>query len=183
MNTNEKYLEQAEIKVKNLLSDLYESESVTLKEIGKTKEKYTERITHLEAHYSEVLKQREELQKKFSELKSADSSGWEKAKENFELMLNYLEGDRESFIQQAESVLLEISEKIDEVQKKTVDAAAEAKQDLNEKIDEMKHSKEELQEKLDKIKSDTSDKWKEVKHWFAEKSKSARDYITSVVHD
>ena len=183
METKEKYLEQAEIKVKNVLSDLYEAESDTLKEIGKTKEKLDHKLTELKSHYSEVIKQRELLQDKYMHMKEAKDKQWDKSREEFELILEYIEGDKGSFIQKAENVIAELGVKIMEIEKKASDAASETKATLTKKIDELKSTKADLQEKIDKIKTDSSDKWKEAKHWFFEKSRIVREYISTIGQD
>ncbi len=183
METKEKYLEQAEIKVKNALSDLYETESDTLKAIRKTREKLDHKLTELKSHYAEVIKQRELLQDKYKHLKEARDKQWQKSKEEFELILEYIEGDKESFIQKAENVIAELGVKILEIEKKTSDTASETKAAFTKRIEELKTSNADLQEKIDKIKTDTSDKWKEVKHWFFEKSRIVREYISTVSQD
>jgi DNA repair exonuclease SbcCD ATPase subunit len=180
MNTKEKYLELTEIKVKNLLSELYESESEIQKEKMKTKEKLTHKITVLENEYSDLTKKRKELQDKFEQLKSLGDAQWERAKGDFDLLLKYVEGDKETFIDKAEIVIRELGDKIQEIEDKTVDTAADVKDELTQKIKELQVTKKELQEKIDTIKNDTGDRWRDIKHWFIEKTKSVKEYIASV---
>jgi peptidoglycan hydrolase CwlO-like protein len=180
MKAKEKYLEQTEIKVKNLLSELYETESAIQKEIMKTKDKLNDKLFDLESDYSELFKKRKELQKKFDQLKFIGDSQWENARNDFDLLLKYVEGDRETFIKKAELVIKELGDKIQEIEDKTIDTASDVKNDLAQKVNEMKISKQELQEKIDTIKSDTGDRWREIKHWFLEKSNSAKEYISSI---
>ncbi len=179
MKTKEKYLEQTEIKVKNLLSELYESESEIQKETMKTKEKLSHKISELESEYSELTKKRMELQEKFEQLKSVGKVQWENAQQDFDLLLKYVEGDKETFIQKAEMIIHEIGLKIKEIEDKAVDTASDVKNELTQKANELKLSQKELQEKIDTIKSDTSDRWREIKHWFIEKTKKVKEYIAS----
>ena len=183
METKEKYLEQAEIEVKTLLSDLYEEESYTLKEISRIRDTLQHKVSALENEFNDVSKKRKELQEKFNRLKEAGDEGWTKVKEDFELALKYAEGDRESFIQKAEKLLNDIGTKIGELEEKAVNATEEVRNNMNDKIKNLNISRDELQAKVNKIKEDSTDKWKEIKHWFAEKSKSVKDYITSIGKD
>lgn len=183
METKEKYLEQAEIKVKNLLAYLYEDESDTLKEISKTRETLNQRITDLEKKHADITKQRKELQEKFNHLKDVGDNQWTKTKEDFELTLKYVEGDKESFIQKAEGLITEIGSKIQELEDRAVDAATEVRADIDEKVKDLKISREELRSKVNRIKKDTGEHWKEIRRWFVKKSKSVKEYITSIGQD
>jgi len=180
MKTKEKYLEQTEIKVKNLLSEMYESESEIQKETMKTKEKLNHKISDLESDYINLSKKRKELQDKFENLKTVGEVQWEHAKDDFDLLLKYVEGDKESFIDKAETVINELGDKIQEIEDKAVHSASDIKDELTQKVNELKISKQELQNKIDTIKSDTSDRWRDIKHWFIEKTKSVKEYIASV---
>lgn len=180
MKAKEKYLEKTEIKVKNLLSELYESESEIQKEMMKTKEKLNLKINDLEKEYSEITKKRQELQEKFEQLKSVGDVEWENARKDFDLLLKYVEGNKETFIQKAEIIIKELGDKIQEIEDKTADVASDTKNDLTKKANELNISKQDLQEKIDSIKSDTSDQWREIKHWFIEKTKAVKKKITSL---
>lgn len=180
MKTKEKYLEQTEIKVKNLLSELYESESETQKEIMKTKEKLNHKITELESEYNELSRNRKELQDKFEQLKSVGDIQWESARKTFDLLIKYMEGDRETFIKKAEIIIEELGHKIHEIENKTVGAASDVKDELTKKANDLKISRKDLQEKINSIKNDSDDRWREVKYWFIEKSKSVKEYIASI---
>lgn len=182
MKTKEKYLEQAEIKVKNLFSELYESESEIQKEILTTKEKLSRKINELETQYKEVSKKRKELDEKFNQLIKTGDVQWENAQKDFDLLLKYIEGDRDTFIQKAELVINDLGAKIKEIEDKAVDAASDIKDDLTKKADELKVSKEELQEKINSIKNDSGDRWRDIKHWFIEKSESVKKYMSSNKH-
>lgn len=179
METKEQYLEQAEIKVKNLLGYLYESESESLNEISKLKNRLTKRIAELEDYVANLDKQQKELQDKFNALKNMPQNGWQKAKEDLELHIKYVEGDRESFIQKAEIILSEMGNKIQELEEKTLEAASDAKTELNKRIDELKSYREDLNEKIKKVKNDTSDQWKDIKKWFMERYNAVEKYMKS----
>lgn len=179
METKEKYLEQAEIRVKNLLGYLYESESDSLNEIAKLKERLSEKISSLEGYISHITKQRGELQSRLDDLKKAKDVQWEKAKEDLELQIKYVEGDRETFIHKAELILSDLGSKIRELEEKAVNAASDAKTDLNEKLKDLKKTKDELEEKMRRIKADTTDQWKEVKDWFIDKYQSIKERFST----
>jgi len=173
MEIKDKYLEKTEIKVKNLLSELYEYESEVQKEKMKIKEKLSYTIEVLEKEYKQLTQKRKELQEKFEKLKAVGDN-------EFEVLLNYIEGDKESFIDKAESLINELGDKIQELEDNAVDTAVDVKIDLAKKTNELKNTKKELQEKLEIIKSDTDDRWRDIKHWFIDKSKSVKEYIASV---
>jgi len=180
METKEKYLEKAEIKVTNLISELYESESDTLDQISKTKEKMRNKLDDLKTHYTEIINQREELENKYRYLKEAGDAHWENAKKEFELTLQYVEGDKDTFIQKAETVLLEMGEDIYNLEEKAKEAASDVKKELNEYIDDLKNTREELKEKLENIKHDSSETWRDIKHWFIEKSRGIKQYFSNI---
>ena len=183
METQEKYMEQAEIKVKNILSYLYEEESDTLKEISKLKETMHQKITSLEKKYEEVMNQRRELEEKFNHLKEVTDDQWETSREDFELFLQYAEIDRETFIQKAESLIENIGGKIQELEEKTANVASETRESIHEKIKNLNISRNELRARVDKIKENSGEQWKDIKDWFAEKSKSVKEYISSIGHN
>ncbi len=179
METKEKYLEHAEIRVKNLLSYLYESESDSLSEIAKLKERLQKKISGLEEYIATITKQRGELQSRLDDLKKAKDDQWEKAKEDLELQIKYVEGDRETFIHKAELILSDLGSKIQDLEEKAVNAASDAKTDLNERLKDLKKSRDDLEEKMHKIKTDASDQWEEVKDWFMDKYKSLKERFSA----
>lgn len=179
MKTKEKYLEQSEIKVKNLLSELFESESETQNEMMKTKEKLNQKIAELETKYSEISKKRKELQEKFEQLKSVSDNQWENAQNDFDLLLKYVEGEKETFIHKAEEMIDAMGKKIQETENEVIDAAKDVKVELTQKVNDLKTYRQELQEKINAIKNDTGERWREIKHWFIEKSKSVKEYLVS----
>lgn len=181
METKEKYLEQADIRVKYLMGYLYESESESLNEISKLKDRLSRRINELEEYVANMAKQKKELQEKFDALKKADESHWENAKENLELHIKYVEGDRESFIIKAEILLSELGNKIEELEAKALDAASEAKIEINKKIEELKSYRDDLNEKVEKVKKDTSEQWTDIKHWFTGQYNTVKQFVKTHV--
>jgi hypothetical protein len=182
METKNQYLEQAEIKVKNLLSDLYEMETSNLKKIGKAKEKLKEKESELKFRNEKIKKLQVELQKKFDLLKTTEKAEWEKAKIDFEAILAEIEGDKESFIRKAEEMLDEWGARVQEYEQKIEQGAVEAKDDLVKRINDLKISREELQQKLETVKNDSSGKWRDMKHWLIERTNIFRDFIADKIH-
>lgn len=179
MEKKEVYLEEKDIQVKNLLSELYETESGILDKIAKTRRKSEEKITDLKSKHNDIAKKRKELEKKYKKLKKVREDNWEKEKEQFDLYLEYLEGDRDTFIHRAENLVEDIGDKIQELEKKTMGTATEMNEEIKKRINNLHLTREEIQEKLEKIKSDSSEKWMEIKQWFNEKSKAIKDYFSS----
>lgn len=181
METKEQYLEQAEIKVKNLMGYLYESESESLDEISKLKKRLNRRITELEEYVANLVKQQRELQDKFNALKASDQKNWQKASEELELHMKYVEGDRESFMQRAEIIISEMGNKIQELEDKAIDAASDTKKEIERRISELKSYREDLNDKINKLKNDTSEQWKDVKHWFVDRYNTVKQYMKTIV--
>lgn len=177
METKKRYINENEIKVKNLLSDIYENESRLLKHIHKKKDQLAE----LENEYKHQKKIRNDLMDKFDKLKDSGSSDWEDNKAEFEMTLSYAEGDKDSFVQLAESILNDINEKISEGEEKMKEAADKSQEKLSDLIEDLKTRKNELQEKLNEVREDSGEKWKDIKHWFFEKSKTAKEYFQSLI--
>lgn len=165
METKEQYLVMSELKFKEINADLYESEADTFKQIQKTKEK----IRLLQEKHDSFIKQRTELKDKFDTLKNAADKDWEKAKTRFELMLEYIEGDKEGFLHKAEMMIEDLNTKIESLEEKINNSADEAGKVIKEKIENLQLVKEELSDKMRKIKNDSSEIWKDLKHWFIEK--------------
>ena len=174
METKEQYLVTSELKFKEINADLYESEADTFKQIQKTKEK----IRLLQEKHNTFIKQRSELKDKFDNLKNAADKDWEKAKAGFELTLEYIEGDKEGFLHKAEMMIEDLNTKIENFEEKINNSADEAGKEIKEQVENLKKVKEELSDKMRKIRNDSSEMWKDVKHWFMEKSKSAKDYLS-----
>ncbi|NJM15185.1 MAG: hemagglutinin [Bacteroidales bacterium] len=178
MDTKEKYLKTAEIKVKSLLSDLYETESATQEEIGKTQDRLNQKIEALESRFELIKKKRNELQKKFTQLQYVAEDKWKTAKEEFDLLLDYIEGDKETFIHKAELIIDNISEQIIHLENRIADSATELKADLKDRVFELSQYKMELQEKLDKVKKGSTDKLHEFSQWFVEKTAAIKEYLS-----
>lgn len=180
ISNREKYLEKAEIKVKNLLSELYEDESETLDEKVKVRERLNKELLDLENHFNDINDKRTDLQLKFKNLKEANNKNWEKVKNEFEMILKYVEGDKESFITKAEALISDLSLRIAEMEQDAMQYVDEAKEQIEQRISTLKNSRFELQEKVNKIKADTSDQWREIQHWFIEKTESVKSYLSNI---
>lgn len=177
METKNRYIIENEIKVKNLLSDIYENESSLLQDIQKNKDQLNE----LENEYKNQKKIRNDLMDKFNRLKDSGLSDWEGNKAEFEMALSYAEGDKEGFIQWAELILEDINLSIREGEEKVKKATEKSRGKLTDMIEELKIRKNELQERLDEARKDSGENWKEIKHWFIEKSKTGKEYFQSFV--
>ena len=109
MREKEKYLEHAEIKANNLISVLSDTESDTLKETGKIKDNLSHKINEVESHCTDALLRRKLLQDKFDHLKDASDNQWNRAQQEFEIVLEQIETEREDFINKADDVLRVLS--------------------------------------------------------------------------
>ena len=178
MELKEKYLEQTDIKVKNLLSELYESESKTQKEIFEIKKKLRKKINELENKHQKISMKRENLIDEYNELKYATGVEWESEKHKFNELLNTIEGDKDTFIVKAESVVNDLAENIRKIEEKGSLVGEDMKDELMKKAGELNEFKQELQNKIEEIKNDSSDRWRDIKHWFIEKSNKVKEYIS-----
>jgi septation ring formation regulator EzrA len=100
-------------------------------------------------------------------------------KNDFEATLNYIEGDRETFIEKAEEAIAVLSTKLNEFEKKIEESTGEARERFVEMYNNMKTNRDDLASKLEEVRKNADDSWKDVKHWFLEKARSFRDYITA----
>jgi len=177
MENKETYIVQNEIRVKNLLSDMYNSESSLLSSISRRKERLDElkkEIAEMENDYQRQNNLRLDLTSKFEELQKSKSSKWEDFKKEYEMVLDFAEGDKNSFVQRAEEFMEELNGKIQDLEEKVRESSADAKQKSKEVLDELNQRKEALQDRLDEAKSDTGEVWKDIKQWFIERAKSVR---------
>lgn len=177
MENKESYIVQNEIKVKNLLSDMYHNESAILSRIHKKKDQMellkTE-LEEMEKEYQNHKSLREELTAKFDDLQKSGSSSWEDFRKEYEMILNFAEGDKNSFIQTAESFIEELNDKIQELEKSVKESSSEIKDKSQEMLKELNERKKALQDRLEEAKEDTGELWKEVKQWFIERANSVR---------
>jgi hypothetical protein len=176
MNNKKIYLAEQEIKVKNNLADLYDTESKVLNDIRSLKLSITQKREQLE----QLREKRENLQESYNYLK--DSNGddnWEKRKHEFELALDYAEGDKDSFVEKADIFIHELGEQITNLERKVEEQGEHAAQKTIDLLKELKVKRNELNEKIEEVKNDSSDTWKKVKHWFHEKSEHVKNYFTS----
>jgi hypothetical protein len=175
MENKAQYVARNEIRVKNLLSDMYQGESNLLSKIHKKKERLDElkkEIEEMEEEYKNRNNLRLNLTDKFEELQHSGSSNWEDFKKEYEMVLEFAEGDKNSFIRTAEAFMTELNGKIGELEEKTRESSSDVKERSKKMLGELKERKAALQQKLDEAKSDTGEVWKEIRQWFLERAKS-----------
>lgn len=176
--SREQFIQSAEIKVKNLLAELYEEESKALADKKFLAEKNNRLLNDLTRKIEESKKKIDQLQSKFNLLKS-DTSSWNEVKSDFEVTLNYIEGDKETFIEKAEEAIAVLSTKLNEFEKKIEESTGEARKNFVEMYNNMKANRDDLAGKLEEAKINADDTWKDVKHWFLGKARSFRDYFAA----
>jgi archaellum component FlaC len=180
MDNKQSYIAKNEIKVASLLSDMYNNESRLLSQLEKKKAQINlmqEEFDELNEDYKNQRKLRNDLDEKFKALKEPNASDWENFKSEYELVLDFAEGDKNKFIQKAEAFMEELNNKINDLNEKLKDSAEATKKKSQEMLDELNERKEELQNRLDAAKEDTGEIWMEVKQWFIERAKSIRSTI------
>lgn len=180
MNAKKEYLKEAEVKMKNTLSDLYKNESKVLAKLLSFKESFTAKIDELELNYNSIIEQREALHQSFENLKSSGDAHWEIARDDFEDILKAMESNQEHYFINAELFMQKISDKVNELEEKAVNASQDIKKDLYQSIDELKGMRNEIQAKVDSIKSSSDTKWNDLKQWFVKKSHDVKAYISTL---
>ncbi len=171
------YLEESKIKVKNLLSDIYESESDVLKETKSVRDKSIKRLENLDHEYNTLINKHKELEEKYNRLRNADDSKWEKAKSEFELAIRFVEGDKESFIQKAENTIRGLSARISEIEPRIDNARGKFREKLEQSMEDLEYSRNEIQNRIDEIRKSSGDNWRDIKYWFLEKTRDMKDRI------
>lgn len=183
MKNKETYIARNEIKVKNLLSEMYNRESSLLSKISKKKDRFDElkkEINGLEEEYRNQNDLRLDLTSKFDELKKSGSSGWEDFKKEYEMVLDLAEGDKNKFIQSAETFMEDLGVKIREIEKQARESSSGVKEQSKEMLEELNQRKADLQKRLDEARSDTGEVWKDVRQWFIERAKSVRSVFHTI---
>jgi DNA repair exonuclease SbcCD ATPase subunit len=177
MDNKQAYISKNEIKVASLLSDMYNNESRLLSKLEKKKAQLNmmqEEIDELNEDYQNQLKLRTDLDEKFKAIKEPNASDWESFKSEYEMVLDFAEGDKSRFIQKAEAFMEELNGKIKELNEQLKDSAESTRKKSQEMLDELNERKVALQKRLDTAKEDTGEIWLEVKQWFIERAKSIR---------
>jgi peptidoglycan hydrolase CwlO-like protein len=174
-----RYIEKNEIRVKNLLSDIYQSESNVLRESKNVQQNTNSRINGLDREYNALINKQKELEEKFDKLQKAgaDDSKWEKAKTEFELAIRFVEGDKESFLLKAERSIQRLSARISELESRIGKTSKEISENLKNRANDLKSSRTEIQNRIDEIKNDSGVKWKEIKLWFLTTTSKLEDEI------
>lgn len=177
MKNKQTYIVQNEIKVKNLLSDMYNNESSLLSKISKKKDHLNslkQEIREMEKDYENQNKLRNELTGKFEDLQESNPSDWEKFRREYELVLDFAEGDKFSFIDTAEAFMDELNEKISVMEEKVRKSSADAKKKSQQILDELNERRSDLQHRLEEVKEDSGELWMEFRQWFIERANSVR---------
>lgn len=172
-----KYIEQSEIKVNNILSDMFDNESNLLIKISKLKDQiadYKKDMKQLEKEHKNQRQLRTDLTEKFRELKNYKSAKWEDFKAEYEMVLDLAEGEKESFIRKAESFLEQLSKRIDDVEERMKDSSEAARIKSQKLLSDLNERKGDLQKKLEDVVADSGEMWKEFRQSFIEKAKSLR---------
>lgn len=177
MDSKKKYIEQSEIKVNNILSDMFENESNLLIKISKLKDQiadYKKEMKQYEKEYKNQRQLRVDLTEKFKDLKNYKSTKWEDFKAEYEMVLDLAEGEKESFINKAESFIEELNKRIDDVEERMKGSSEAARKKSKKLLDDLNERKGELQKKLEDVMADSGERWKEFRQSFIEKAKSLR---------
>ena len=154
--TKKSYIVQNEIKVKNLLAEMYNSESALLSKISKKKDQLNslkKEIREMEKDYKNQNNLRLELTDKFEDLQESKSSNWEGFRKEYEMVLEFAEGDKFSFIETAESFMEDLNSKISELEEGLKKSSAEAKKKTSEMLDDLNERKDDPSEPTGRRKS------------------------------
>lgn len=177
MDNKQAYIAKNEIKVTSLLSDMYHNESHLLSKLERKKAQLNmmqKEIDELNADYKNQRKLRNDLDDKFRAIKEPNASDWESFKSEYEMVLDFAEGDKSKFIQKAEAFMAELNSKISELNEQLKDSAEATGKKSKQMLDELNARKAALQKRLDVAKEDTGEIWLEIKQWFIERAKSIR---------
>lgn len=177
MDNKQAYIDKNEIKVTSLLSDMYDNESRLLSRLEKKKEHLREvqdEISELTKDYQNQSKLRNDLTNKFKAIKEPNASNWEDFKSEYEMVLDFAEGDKSKFINNAEAFMEELNDRIAELDEMLTGAADATREKSQQLLNELNERKEALQKRLDEAKEDTGEVWMEVRQWFIERAKSIR---------
>jgi hypothetical protein len=109
MKKRNRCLTENEIKVKNLLADIYDYESKIFLDIHRTQTQLNQ-LKEAASHHKKI---RRKLIDSFNALQEAESNLWDSKKSEVEMALTNAEGDKEIFIESAESYTKIINEKIE----------------------------------------------------------------------
>lgn len=180
MNDKKNYIKENEIKVKTLMSGMYNSESALLSRIKKKRDKRDEinqEIRMLEKEYKTRKKLRESLTDRFEELKKSTADEWESLKQEYELILDAAEGDKSDFVRNAESIIASLESEISNLEDRIKKSSKSASEKTRETLDEMKLNREEMQKRLNEAKESAGDLWKEASLWFSDKTERISKYF------
>lgn len=177
MKNKDSYITQNEIKVSNLLSDMFDNETNLLKKIKKKKDKIKKlrsELKELEKDYKGQKTMRVDLTKKFEDLKKSTSAKWEDFKSEYELILNLAEGDKTKFVEKADDFMEDLNKRIKELEGAVKKSSDKSRQKSQELLEELLGRKDVLQKKLDSVREETGEIWKEIKQSFIAGAKSIK---------
>jgi len=178
-HNHKEYIKANEIKVNNLLSELYQRDAEIMQEIKDRRKKHKMKVNTLEKEHKEIKKKKVDLLAKYEKLKSPHAKNrWESYKSAFELSLKWIEGDKKSFFQKAESVIESINNQIDAYEQEAKDVADEVKEDIYNKIRDIESYRDEISSRLDVVKDEHGEVWREMLHWLIDTSRSISEYLT-----
>jgi chromosome segregation ATPase len=177
METKEKYIVENEVKVKSMLSEMYNNESSLLAKINKKKEHLEQlrsEIAEMEKDFQNQNNLRTELTHKFEVIKDSETPDWEEFRKEYEMVLDFAEGDKNNFIAKAESFLDDLNKRIGQLENSLKEASEEAQKKTQEMLEDLSERRNALQSRLEEAKVDTGEIWKEVRQWFIERANSIR---------
>lgn len=173
MKERNDYEIRAEIIVNQLKSKIYKLEAKAME----AKLNAKSGIGDLEKEIQSLQNQRDQLDQKFNELKSAGKDRWELLVSEFEKFLETINADKQDFMEKSESWLHEVNEKIDELEEKAKTANDELKEKIKEQIENLKEHKDHLEKKMNEFKESQNENLESIKHSFEESLKVAKDAI------
>jgi chromosome segregation ATPase len=181
MENKQAYLDKNKIRVTSLLSEMYDNESRLLSKLEKKKEQLREvqeEIRELTEDYENQKNLRDDFTSKFNAIQEPSASNWEDFKSEYEMVLEFAEGDKGKFIQKAEAFIDELNGRISELNEKLKDSADATREKSQQMLDELKERREALQKRLDEATEDSGEVWMEVKQWFIERAKSIKSVLS-----
>lgn len=191
--------DQIEMKMKGLLSRIYEVENENLKykahlrEESTNREKQTlDKIEQLKAALENLKKrnadeiakadekvklyeaQKSQVEKGFQQLISAESDAdWKQARIDFENLMDNIEGSRDAILKRMKLQLTEIDSKLELWNDMVHEASGETKEEMLKNIELLTKKRDELRAKLDEAEATEEDgAWQDIKGGLTEASSS-----------
>ncbi len=175
------YLNQAEIKFKTVMAEIYERETDILEELKRLKNRFNIQMESLNEELEELIETREKFKSAYEKLQESDDDSWEKAKNVFEKEYSQAEVTRADFIRQAEEKLELLAERLKELEVFADRAKKDSEKDFQHFLNDLNKEKEKLVKKLDEAREDSGEQWRSMKSWFSEQSRKIRDSINQAL--